>query len=139
MAPPRIDQKKLLTKIRLAPSGCWLWTGATYPAGYGKTGVDGRTLLAHRVSYELFVGPIPEGLQLDHLCRVRNCVNPAHLEPVTAAENTLRGNGPAAVNARKSSCVRGHPLSGNNLYVCPRGRRECRKCRAAAGRRWMEG
>ena len=97
--------------------------------------------MAHRVSYEALVGPIPKDLCIDHLCRVRNCVNPAHLEPVTVRENILRGNGPTAVNARKAFCKRGHPLFGENLYRKVRNgwpARECRACKRFLGRRWRE-
>ncbi|MGI9502698.1 MAG: HNH endonuclease [Geminicoccaceae bacterium] len=83
---------------------------------------------AHRVSYEALVSAIPEGLELDHLCRVRCCVNPIHLEPVTTRTNNLRGNGIAAMNALKTHCPRGHPYSGEHLYVCSRGHRHCRTC-----------
>ena len=125
-----------------AQSGCWLWTKYLTRDGYAKAKlpkVEGdwrhgtRTVVAHRVMYEEYVGPIPEGLTLDHLCRVRHCVNPAHLEPVTAEENVMRGEGPCARNARKTHCDHGHPLSGGNLYTYVfRGRtwRACKTCRA---------
>jgi hypothetical protein len=71
--------------------GCWLWTGAKHALGYGQQRIDWRIVPAHRFSYELLVGPIPEGLQIDHLCRVPSCVRPSHLEPVTHRENGLRG------------------------------------------------
>jgi hypothetical protein len=122
-------------------TGCWLWPTVNARTGYGSVRVGGRTsrmALAHRVSYELHVGPIPEGRQLDHLCRNRACVNPAHLEPVTAQINVLRGEGLAAANAVKTHCVVGHPLTGANLYVCPRGTRKCRACRAEASRRYAQ-
>lgn len=113
---------------------CWLWTGSHSRGGYGQVQIGRRSknghpspALAHRVAYELFVGPIPEGLTIDHLCRVRHCVNPAHLEPVTRGENTLRGNGACAVNARKTHCKRGHLLDGDNVRLRPTGR-ECRAC-----------
>ena len=108
--------------------GCWTWTAATVPAGYGRVQWQGRVQQAHRVAYELLVGPIPEGLHLDHLCRVRNCVNPAHLEPVTPGENVLRGTGVSAVHAAAEFCRYGHPLSGENLRTKANGWRACRAC-----------
>lgn len=105
--------------------GCWLWTGNLQSGGYGHAMVgNGRGALAHRHVYELLVGPIPEGLHLDHLCRVRNCVRPDHLEPVTPAVNTLRGEGYSAVNARKTHCPNGHEYD----WVRSDGRRWCRIC-----------
>lgn len=98
--------------------GCWLWTGAKTTTGYGSVWLDGRSVKAHRVAYELLVGRIPDGLTIDHLCRVRLCVNPAHLEPVTNRENTLRSpQSEASVNARKTHCPKGHPYEGRNLRV----------------------
>jgi len=76
---------------KAAPGGCWIWTGAVEGKGYGAPSINGVKRPAHRLAYEDLVGPVPEGLHLDHLCRVRRCVNPAHLEPVTSRENTLRG------------------------------------------------
>lgn len=106
---------------------CWLWTGGLNKAGYGNFHHE-TTVRAHRWIYQLSVGPIPPGLQLDHLCRVRRCVNPDHLEPVTAQTNVLRGDGLAAINARKTHCVRGHAFVASNIssYVDPT--RPVRKC-----------
>lgn len=91
---------------------CWPWQGAINRTGYGFIGSGNRNILAHRLSYELQVGPIPDGLVIDHVaargCTLRNCVNPAHLEPVTADENTRRGNGIGMQNAAKTHCPRGH-------------------------------
>lgn len=111
---------------------CWVWQRFINPGGYGMLKIDGRTKVAHRDSYERLVGPIPEGLELDHLCRVRACVNPDHLEPVTGRVNILRGEGQGAKHARKTHCVHGHPLSGDNIWVSPQGWRRCLTCK----RRW---
>lgn len=113
-------------RVAKRDDGCWLWIGRT-SAGYGIATLNNHTVLAHRVAYEILAGPIPSGLTLDHLCRVRNCVNPAHLEPVTGRENSLRGTSPPANNARKTHCYKGHPLSGENLRMA-QGQRNCREC-----------
>lgn len=130
--------ERLLEKVRHDANGCWTWTGNTHASGYPKIKVDGRQTQAHRASYVAHVGPIPAGLQLDHLCRNRSCVNPAHLEAVTARENTMRADGPTAVNARRMCCIHGHPLSGDNLivrFVSGRRRRDCQICRKANNRK----
>lgn len=120
---------------------CWLWLGGRGGKGtteqrYGQVG----SRRAHRVSYETLVGPIPDGLVLDHLCRRTYCVNPGHVEPVTHRVNILRGDGLAARNAKKSRCDHGHLLRGKNLLVSVgrRGlpRRACRKCAAARLSKW---
>jgi len=123
----------LLDHVALHPvTGCFEWTGALERTGYARVNVRGpddgvRKLCAHRVAYELWVGPIPDGLQLDHLCRVRHCVNPLHLEPVTARENTVRGVSLAAQNATLTQCRRGHPFDKQNTMRW-RGKRICRAC-----------
>lgn len=130
---PALD--RFAEKVALADSGCIEWLGGLNGVGYGQFYV-GRTSLeqtgktyAHRWSYEYHVGPIPEGLHIDHLCRNPLCVNPEHLEPVTPRENMLRGNAPAALHAKKTHCPAGHPYSGDNLYVHPTlGQRVCRTC-----------
>lgn len=114
---------------------CWLWTASYMGAGYGQFWFSGRNRYAHRVAYEAVVGPIPEGLDLDHLCRTHGCVNPAHLEPVTRSVNLLRGNTIPARNARKTHCPHGHPYSGDNLCARANGTRECRACMREAARR----
>ena len=108
-------------------SGCLLWTGAVNSRGYGSTtaGPGKRgTVQVHRAAFELARGPIPDGLVLDHLCRVRLCINPHHLEPVTEKENILRGSGVGAINARRTHCLLGHSYDS----VDSNGRRQCRRC-----------
>lgn len=125
---------------------CWLWTGYVNSLGYGRialprNGGPVRSAQAHRVAYELLVGPIPEGLVLDHLCRNPSCVNPAHLEPVSDRENILRGVSPSAANAAKDECAKGHRLDDANTYRHAYRRvsgavaegRQCRACRAERG------
>lgn len=109
--------------------GCWIWQGRLSRLGYGQVWADGRNREAHIVVYELLVGPVPVGLELDHLCRKRACVRPDHLEPVTHRENTLRGDGPTARNARKTECDHGHPFDEHNTVWLSDGRRDCRACR----------
>lgn len=115
---------------------CWLYVGSTVdPDGYARFYAHGRRHMAHRFAYELVVAPIPEGLQVDHLCKVRNCVNPAHLEPVTPKENNLRSESPAAKNAAKTRCVNGHVFTPENTYVHRGQARTCRTCNAKHVRR----
>lgn len=114
-------------------SGCWLWSGAgsNLRNGYGSFWNGKRVISAHRYSYEHFKGPIPEGLTIDHLCRVKFCVNPAHLEAVTNKVNQLRSDSPFAENSRKTHCKHGHELTGENTTV-RRGEygteRQCKIC-----------
>lgn len=125
------QRARLETKIPTDRSGCWLWTGQKTPAGYGtmRTG-PGRKDYVHRVSYRLYVGEIPEGQQIDHVCRNRLCFNPAHLEAVSNRTNFLRGEHPGAVSHRTGMCQRGlHELSPENSMVnAATGRRRCRAC-----------
>lgn len=110
---------------------CWPWLASLNTTGYGEFYLDGKIRKAHRIAYELTVGPIPDGLTLDHLCRNRECVNPFHLDPVSMRENILRGAAPSARNARATHCPKGHPYSGRNLIVRPSGSRGCRVCHDA--------
>jgi hypothetical protein len=112
-------------------SGCLLWIGNTNPDGYGKVSVGGKMLKAHRVAWERANGPIPTDLVIDHLCRVRSCINPAHLRVVTFAENVRCGESPGARNHRATHCRQGHELDGRY----PNGRRFCKTCRAVWGAR----
>lgn len=108
---------------------CWLWLGHISKNGYGQITFNNKTYKAHRFSYQISVGEIPNGLQLDHLCRTRNCVNPAHLEPVEQAENIRRGISPTSINAQKTHCHKGHEFTEENTYI-KQGYRQCRKCKA---------
>jgi len=113
---------------------CWLWTGST-TRGYGGLKVKGRVVGAHRFVYELLVGPIPDGKEIDHLCRVHGCVNPTHLEPVVHRENVLRGEGLPAVHVLKTHCPLNHPYDEENTYMIPgRVGRYCRICVSEASR-----
>ncbi len=116
-------------KVHMEPnSGCWLWAAHLNGNGYGTfAGYSGRTELAHRVSYQMHIDEIPDGLQLDHLCRVKCCVNPAHLEPVTNRENAIRGDGGKKQKA-KTHCPRGHEYIRENTYVSKKNKRHCRMC-----------
>lgn len=114
---------------------CWTWTGAHFWSGYARVKYCGRDTVAHRVAYELAVGPIPKGLEIDHLCRNRGCVRPDHLEPVTHSVNERRGDTVIARNAAKTHCVRGHALSGVNVLIRRNGNRRCQACERAYQKR----
>lgn len=120
------------------PHGCWPWLAHTSADGYGQFAIGARgRAVAHRFAYEAAVGAIPAGLQLDHLCRQRNCCNPSHLEPVTNRVNVLRGVGPTAMNAAKTHCINGHEFTPENTVMNKKGR-ACRACGLATSRRYYE-
>lgn len=130
--PPNMQNK-----IIQSTQGCWEWIGSISNRGYGQVGVIGKVRSTHRVAYELLVGPISDGLHIDHLCRNRSCCNPAHLEAVTPKVNAER-----TPNAQKTHCVHGHPLAGRNLIVRERKSglttRGCRVCGLDDNRRFRE-
>lgn len=119
-------EERLRLHMIEAPSGCWIWVGARSSSGHGKLGVDGRTLGAHRLSYETWVGPIPPGLHIDHLCRRPACINPRHLQAVTPSVNVRRGTAPCARALRRENCLRGHSYAEfGRIYD---GKRTCTEC-----------
>lgn len=130
MAVAEIERRFWAKVDKNGPNGCWVWTAAN-ASGYGRFWV-GHLVVAHRFAYELLVGPIPDGMQLDHLCRNPPCVNPAHLEPVTCRVNLLRGETQTARRSRQTHCSRGHEFTAANTYTKPNGARNCRACKAIA-------
>ena len=133
--------ERMLDKVTIADTGCWQWCGATEPRGYGVmwAGAKLGRQLVHRVAYTELVGPIPEGLVIDHLCRNTGCLNPDHLEPVTQRINVLRGEAPSAIHAVKTHCVNGHEYTPENTYVYEStGIRRCRTCDREFSRRRTE-
>lgn len=129
------QMRRFIAKLLIVPKGCWLWQAAKTPNGYGVMGNGGGkeegNSLVHRLAYEHWKGPIPEGLHIDHLCKVRECANPTHLEAVTQQENNRRQ---VHANRVKEMCIRGHPFNEENTYnyihtVTGRPARSCRVCR----------
>lgn len=129
------EQRLWINVDRRGGDECWPWVGHLED-GYGRlrVGPNGERKPAHRFSYELVYGEVPDGLVMDHLCRNRACCNPQHLEPVTNHTNLMRGRTAAARNARKTHCKRGHEFTAENTRVTPQGHRECRSCRRAWNR-----
>lgn len=134
MPKPRKPARDSVIAYRIEDRGhetpCWIWDGLCDERGYCRAYRAGKAFWAHRFVYEQLRAPISPGLTIDHLCRVRSCVNPAHLEPVTLAENIRRGSGPSAIAVRTNQCKRGHQFTLENTYVGKDGRRSCRACGA---------
>lgn len=129
-------EERLLHHSALSENGCLNWTGSK-SRGYGKIRVNGRTVPAQRAAYETWVGPIPEGYEVDHLCCNPSCINPDHLEAVTPRENKIRANGWAGTNYRKTHCVHGHEYTPENTRLDHRGNRTCRACHRAYQAAWV--
>ncbi len=127
-------EQRLNERIKRCENSCWEWQGSL-TLGYGLMMIKGKRYVVHRLAYELWKGPIPEGLTLDHLCRNRACVNPDHLEPVSLKENILRGVSPSADNARKTHCPKGHEFTPDNLVADNANRRRCKTCHRERQRR----
>lgn len=134
MGRPRMSVRdRIIERTSIDPAtGCWNWLGGTNGAGYGRIGVTREhkvhlRMFTHRAAYEEWIGPIPEGLVLDHLCRNTICCNPAHLEPVTQEENVRRGEAPSNTYRDATHCKRGHEFTPENTYQMPKGR-YCREC-----------
>jgi hypothetical protein len=124
------DRDWFRSRIEVRPDGCWDWQLRIDRCGYGRVSFpvpDMQGLMAHRVAYEAMVGPIPEGMTIDHLCRNTKCINPDHLRPATQRENILGSEGVTAKAARRTHCIHGHPFAGDNLLVS-KGVRYCREC-----------
>lgn len=125
----KVNKQGSMPPQSVAPGLCWEWIGAKTPGGYGQFWLNPKKVVSHRFAYEQLVGEIPEGLQLDHLCRNRACVNPEHLEPVTQQVNILRGFSIATANRLKTHCPHGHLYSAENTYIHPKNNgRICRAC-----------
>lgn len=120
-------KKKIIGRKETDKNDCWNWSGAKRK-GYGMIKVGMKQMSVHRVLYEILVAPIPEGYVIDHLCRNKSCINPAHLQPVTSKENTLRGTSFAAINSKKTHCPKGHEYTQENLGKNKAGRRVCKQC-----------
>lgn len=128
--PPRF-----WAKVEVQPNGCWFWMGGRFDNGYGSFQIGGRSVSSHRWAFQQLIGPFPSGLESDHLCRARACVNPAHIEPVTHSENVLRCD---HHQRRKTHCPKGHPYDERNTHMRPSGGRRCRACSRIERREYRE-
>lgn len=128
----RANTQKVLWERALPEpnTGCWLWLGYIDRGGYGRISWSGRNVGSHQIAYGLHHGTVPTGLEVDHLCRVRSCVNPKHLEAVPRRVNVLRGQSPAAISARRTHCKNGHAYTSENTYLSQVGR-GCKACLVA--------
>ena len=123
------ERERFAAKYRVTAEGCWQWAATLNQSGYGVFWAGGKNVKAHRFSYETFVGPIEDGMTIDHLCRNRACVRPDHLEKVTHQENVKRG----LTSALKTHCAQGHPWTEENIRLDNRGARFCLPCKRKAG------
>lgn len=141
MADVSVEDVEVLIQKYVIPEpncGCWLWVGPANTKGYGQAHIYGKRVMAHRMIYKAFKRTIPDGFQLDHLCRVPSCVNPDHLEAVTPRENTRRGLA-GHKNKKKEHCPRGHTYTDKNTKIQTRNgvdSRICRKCQSIYGQKW---
>lgn len=136
---PGLPERILAKIVRIPECGCWVWEGSISGYGYGETWWNNSKKFIHVLMHELFVGEVPDGFKVDHLCRVRCCCNPEHLEAVTHAENVKRGTGwQHVVEKHKAAthCQRGHPWIEENTYVEPNGKRRCLECKRMRLRNW---
>lgn len=124
---PRFWRKIRLELVHPELGPCWVWTAYTEPRGYGRFGIGRKVVRAYRYSYQVYRGPIPEGLEPDHLCQNKPCVNPWHLELVTHKENLRRGPLSTNQNVNKTHCKRGHEFTEKNTRIY-QGKRNCRSC-----------
>lgn len=133
--PLNLTAEQRITKsVVIDEAGCWIWQKGKNQYGYGQIRLDKKRWLVHRLTYTLFVGEIPEGMDIDHLCRVRDCCNPSHLEPVDRKTNLVRGEHPNMQAHREGRCARGHVVNADTASPRSDGRLKCRECTNARAR-----